>query len=300
LSGNLLVTNISSEQKPKSKKKIVRKVVEKIEESEDESDEESDEDEFEFGMSFDPMKMLASGSKSTKLPLTTSALLPDGKLHYMHLIKYTEQREEKSVSGYKLHVGPFSSEKVAKKAIDLINKAKSAAGVSCLPKIEKNEGTIGTTSDSWDISWINLFSIDSLSKRPFSWLVKFFVSECTPKGLFRDSDINNLFTDIPSLTTSIDEYIRESSEIRKPVESSIKPVCLKSDKKKNVRQNADEVKARLEEKKKNKEALKDAKLVKKIIVAEPVAVDSVPTTKKSKSAGRVYVERDSSLLSVFD
>ena len=295
LSGNLLVSNLPSEQKLKSKKRIVRKAVVKIEESEDESDVESDDEQFKFGMSFDPMKMLASGSKSSKLPLATSAALPDEKTHYMHLIKYSEQREEKNVSGYKLHVGPFPSEKVAKKALEAINKAKSASGVSCLPKIEKNDGNIGTSSDSWDISWINLFSIDSLSKRPFSWMVKFFVSECVPKGLFCNSNINNLFTDIPSLITSIGEHIRESSEQRNPVETSTKPVCLKSDKKKNVRQNADEVKARLEEKKKNKEALKEAKILKKI-VAEPVA-ESVVSTKKSKTIGRVFMVSESTLLS---
>jgi len=297
LSGNLLVSNIPLEQKQKSKKRIVRKAVVKIEESEDED--ESVDEEFEFGMSFDPMKMLASGSKSSKLELATSAVLPDGKTHYMHLIKYTEQREEKNVSGYKLHVGPFPSEKVAKKALEAINKAKSTAGVSCLPKIEKNEGNIGTTSDSWDICWINLYSIDNSCKRPFSWLVKFYVSECVSKGLFQNSDINNLFTDIPSLTTSIGEHIRESNEQKKPIETSTKPVCLKSDKKKNVRQNADEVKARLEEKKKEKQTLKEAKLVKKI-VAEPVAetvAEPVVSTKKSKTVGRVFMVPESTLIS---
>jgi len=263
----------------------------KIEESED-------EDEFVFGMSFDPMNMLSS-----KLALATSAVLPVEKTHYMHLIKYSEQREEKNVSGYKLHVGPFPSEKVAKKALEAINKAKSTAGVSCLPKIEKNEGNIGTTSDSWDICWINLYSIDNSCKRPFSWLVKFYVSECVSKGLFQDSDINNLFTDIPSLITSIGEHIRESNEQKKPIETSTKSVCLKSDKKKNVRQNSDDIKARLEEKKKEKQALKEAKLVKKTVaepVAEPVAeavAEPVVSTKKSKTVGRVFMVPESTLLS---
>ena len=99
-----------------------------------------------------------------------------------------------------------------------------------------------------------------------------------------------MFTDIPSLNTSIEEHVRELSELRKPIETSIKLVCLKSDKKKNVRQNADEVMARLEEKKKNKEALKDAKLVKKIIVAETTVVEHEASTKKTKSTGRVNVE----------
>jgi len=287
LSSNNIVSNLPLEQNKKSKKRIVRKAVVKIEESED-------EDEFVFGMSFDPMNMLSS-----KLALATSAVLPVEKTHYMHLIKYSEQREEKNVSGYKLHVGPFPSEKVAKKALEAINKAKSTAGVSCLPKIEKNEGNIGTTSDSWDICWINLYSIDNSCKRPFSWLVKFYVSECVSKGLFQDSDINNLFTDIPSLITSIGEHIRESNEQKKPIETSTKSVCLKSDKKKNVRQNSDDIKARLEEKKKEKQALKEAKLVKKT-VAEPVAeavAEPVVSTKKSKTVGRVFMVPESTLLS---
>jgi len=291
LSSNNIVSNLPLEQNKKSKKRIVRKAVVKIEESED-------EDEFVFGMSFDPMNMLSS-----KLALATSAVLPVEKTHYMHLIKYSEQREEKNVSGYKLHVGPFPSEKVAKKALEAINKAKSTAGVSCLPKIEKNEGNIGTTSDSWDICWINLYSIDNSCKRPFSWLVKFYVSECVSKGLFQDSDINNLFTDIPSLITSIGEHIRESNEQKKPIETSTKSVCLKSDKKKNVRQNSDDIKARLEEKKKEKQALKEAKLVKKTVaepVAEPVAeavAEPVVSTKKSKTVGRVFMVPESTLLS---
>jgi hypothetical protein len=299
LSGNLLVSSIASEQKPKSKKKIVRKVVTK-EESEDESDIESVDDEFEFGMSFDPMKMLSGNTNSKKLPLITSMVLPEGKTHYMHLIKYTEEREEKSVSGYKLHLGPFTSEKVAKKALVEIIKAKSSAGVPCLPKIEKNEGIIGISSDSWDICWINLCSIDNSNKRPFSWLVKFYVSQCVPKGLFHDCDIKTLFTDIPSLITSIEEYIRESSRQTKPIETSTKPVCLKSDKKKNCRQSADEIKARLEDKKKEKELQKEAKQARKIILAEPVdeaVAKPVISTKKSKTAGRVYMVSESTLLS---
>jgi hypothetical protein len=295
LSSNLLVSNIPSEQKPKSKKKIVRRKVTK-EESEDESDVESVNDEFEFGMSFDPMKMMNDNSNSKKLPLVTSMALPEGKTHYMHLVKYSEEREQKNVSGYNLHVGPFSSEKIAKKALKEIIKAKSSAGVACLPKIEKNEGNVGTSSDSWDIFWINLCSIDNSNKRPFSWLVKFYVSQCVPKGLFHDCDIKTLFTDIPSLTTSIEEYIRESSQQAKPIETSSKPVCLKLDKKKNSRQSADEIKARLEEKKKEKEIQKEVKLARKIIVTEPDA-QPVISTKKSKTIGRVYMVSDSTLLS---
>lgn len=306
LSGNLLTSKIAITQEPKSKKKIVRKIIAIKEDSEDESDDESVNDEFEFGMNFDPMKMLDGRSNSKKLPLVTTAVLPDGKTHYMHLIKYTDQREEKCVTGYKLHVGPFPSEKVAKKAFDAIIKAKSAAGVACLPKIEKNEGNIGTSSDSWDICWINLSSTNSSAKRPFSWLVKFFVS------LFQDCDINNLFTDIPSLGTSIDEYTKEC--VKQPeepikqlvIESTKKPICstLKEneshEKKKNVR-TTDEIKARLEEKKKNKEALKSAKEVKKIIVNVPTTIaQPIGLSKKPKTEGRVFIERDSGLLSVFD
>jgi hypothetical protein len=297
LSGNLLVSTISSEQKPKTKKKIVRKIVTK-EESDDESDEESVEDEFEFGMSFDPMNMLRSSTNSKKLPLTTTIMLPDGKTHYMHLVKYTEEREEKNVSGYNLHVGPFSSEKIVKKALKEIIKAKSSVGIACLPKIKKNEGNAGFSSDSWDIFWINLCSFDNSSKRPFSWLVKFYISQCVSNGLFHNCDINNLFTDIPSLNTSINEYIRESNQQIKSNETSIKPVCLKFNKKKNSRQSAEEIKARLEEKKKEKEVQKEVKQkqVTKKIVTESVA-QPIISTKKSKTAGRVYMVSDSTLLS---
>jgi hypothetical protein len=216
----------------------------------------------------------------------------------MHLVKYTEEREEKNVSGYNLHVGPFSSEKIVKKALNEIIKAKSSVGIACLPKIKKNEGNAGFSSDSWDIFWINLCSFDNSSKRPFSWLVKFYISQCVSNGLFHNCDINNLFTDIPSLNTSINEYIRESNQQIKSNETSIKPVCLKFNKKKNSRQSAEEIKARLEEKKKEKEVQKEVKQkqVTKKIVTESVA-QPIISTKKSKTAGRVYMVSDSTLLS---
>ena len=254
----------------------------------EEDEEEQEEDEFE---NFSTGAAAFMKPQKASLPMNTTVPLLGKHRFFVHHRKVTEERLTADVHCRSVVVGPFASEKAAVRARCAINARRIQQGLGLVPTVEKVDGVANKSEASWNVVWIDTVNV----KKPalgYDWLISFIQSECK-SGIFKDSDLTEFQVDISWLKDSIDAYLArpvvkatEALPLKQSVAPSSEEVA------KSARLSAEDVKARLEAKKLNKQALKDAKLVKKVIVAieptEPVSVAAPVTNckpKKSKKAG---------------
>jgi hypothetical protein len=213
---------------------------------------------------------------------------------YIYREQTTEERKNGDVVVRKVYIGPFASEAKAvqvEKALKVFNKTKCGRGMNT--KVHKTDGVADKSADCWNVMYGDTVTSKYEKDTSYDWVVDFLASACTKSGVFAGSSVRKFTTNISSLQASIGEYREAKTETKTEAKTEPKaaPVVPVKESKKAGRLSADEIKKRLDDKKSNKQALKDAKEVKKAVSKLiPAQQEEVKAQAQAKAARRNFTQ----------
>jgi hypothetical protein len=244
-----------------------------------------------------------------KKVLPLNAMTSIGNFHKFHV--YREETKEDRQKGEVIvrtnYFGPFASEVNATNVLNALShfNKTSGGGRTMHLKVEKTCGVPDVSADCWNVVYGDTKNPKYEKPESYDWIVTFINKECTKSGVFEGLSLNELFTNISNLQGSIAAFL-EKADKPKPkdeVQPVKRSVVQPMESTKPVRLSAAQIKASLEkkneQKKLAKQALKDAKIVKKEVISVATTLVQptvVPKQTNCKKLAVVKVERDNTLL----
>ncbi len=232
------------------------------------------------------------------LPLNSMTTIGRMYTHYIFREQMTASRDSGDVVLRKVYFGPFDSQSKAvqvEKALKVFNKTKCGRGMNT--KVVKTDGVPAKSADCWNVVYGDTVTHKYEKDTSYDWIVNFLNGACAKDGVFEGCKITSFTTNINSLSDAINEFVERSrakATLQTPTVAPKAAVPASTPVKKSTRLTQEEIKQRMEDKKKNKQALEDAKEVKKVVSkARPSQREKAvaPEQSETKTAGRHKVTR---------
>ena len=219
------------------------------------------------------------------LPLNGLTVIGHAFDYYVYREQTTEERKKGDVVVRKICVGPFNSESRAnnvEQALKTYNKTKGGRGMNT--KVVKTEGIATKSADCWNVVYGDTVTSKYENDTSYDWIAEFINGACSESGVFAGSSVNKFTSNISSLQATLSSFRDNSNDSSKPVVNAKATVPVKDLKetKKVGRLSADEIQKRLEDKKNNRQALKDATEIKKAVIKlSPSQKTNAPVQSKA-------------------